>query len=187
MGATINVTNYAINDASLHLQDADDRAFTRDGMQGWLPNAGIGLLLQHEKSFVGMALPLLLQLKGDELTPTVLRQARHYFLHAGHVFTINERWKMQPGLLYRWLANAPAGLDLQAYFIWEEMLWLGAGYRLQQGMIALVQAQVNNKLRIGYAYDRGMQEYRFPGNSHELMLNYQIFNAPEKVSSPRYF
>ncbi len=187
MGASVNITNYGIDDASLNLQDDNDLAFDADGLQGWLPNIGMGLLLRHDKSFLGMSLPLLLQVQGEEITPTALRQARHYFFHAGHVFTLNNSWKMQPGLLYRWLQNAPAGLDLQHYFIWEDMLWLGAGYRLQQGMIGLVQAQINEKLRIGYAYDQGMQEYRFPGNSHELMLNYQLFNTPEKMVSPRYF
>jgi hypothetical protein len=55
-------------------------------------------------------------------------------------------------------------------------------------VLGMVEFQVNNQFRLGYAYDYTITELtRYNSGSHELMLRYELGFRRDRIISPRYF
>jgi hypothetical protein len=55
-------------------------------------------------------------------------------------------------------------------------------------MVSMAEVQINNNLRVGYAYDITISPLKYYNNgSHELMFRYEFSNNRSKVKSTRYF
>ena len=67
-------------------------------------------------------------------------------------------------------------------------LAIGAGYRTNADISALLEVQVSPQIRIGYSYDRSTTELQnFNSGSHEIMLRYEFGFEKNKILSPRFF
>ncbi|MEG1572514.1 MAG: PorP/SprF family type IX secretion system membrane protein, partial [Bacteroidales bacterium] len=83
---------------------------------------------------------------------------------------------------------------LQAEFnltaLFQKIWWLGASYRLNDAIVAMVGFQVKG-FRFGYAYDIPMGAMRgYTSGSHEIMLNVRIKSTNEvdqAQQTPRFF
>ncbi len=84
--------------------------------------------------------------------------------------------------------GAPISFDLTANFLFYEKFWLGAMYRHEDAVGALVQYLITNDFSIGYSYDYPISEMRnYSGGSHEFMIGYEFGNKLKGIRSPRYF
>lgn len=84
--------------------------------------------------------------------------------------------------------NAPISVDLTAQMVFIEKLWAGVTYRLGNSVGGMMQVQVTDQLKIGYAYDlttNVLGEYNT--GTHEVLLNFDFSFGRGKVRSPRYF
>ena len=117
------------------------------------------------------------------------RQLRHYFLTAGYLFDLNPHLKLKPHVLVKSVAGAPVNIDLNANLLVREVVWLGLSLRNLNSVNALLEVQLNNKLRLGFAYDFINSELgNVSSGSGEIMLNYRVAKrVPERILSPRYF
>ena len=69
-----------------------------------------------------------------------------------------------------------------------DLVEVGVGYRLEDSFSGMINFQVANNLRIGYAYDAIQSDLNIvTSSSHEIFINFDL-NFSTKVSrSPRYF
>ncbi len=113
--------------------------------------------------------------------------AANYMLTAEYLFTISDVLDILPTLL---LKSNPANntqLDLQCNFIVKDRIWLGASFRTNGSISALLQLQINSQLRLGYSYGYELSELSlYQHGSHELMIQYN-FKYLLEVISPRNF
>ncbi len=55
-------------------------------------------------------------------------------------------------------------------------------------MVGMLEAQLSDQFRLGYAYDWTTTELtHFNTGSHEVMLRYELGFRRDKMLSPRYF
>ncbi len=67
-------------------------------------------------------------------------------------------------------------------------MWLGAGYRTGDALVAMMEYQVTPQLRIGYAYDMTTSKLRtYTTGSHEIMLGLDFGKDLIRIKTPRYF
>jgi hypothetical protein len=86
------------------------------------------------------------------------------------------------------LPGTPVMADLNCHILYRERIWLGAGYRTSDAFVAMLEYQVNPKLRIGYAYDMTTSRLRnYSSGSHEVMLGMDFGRELVKIKTPRYF
>ena len=87
--------------------------------------------------------------------------------------------------------GAALSTDVTANFLFNEKLWLGASYRIndeQRAFGAIIDFQVSRQFRIGYAYEIPTGEIRpYTSGSHEILLMYEFRFLKNKQKSPRYF
>ena len=104
------------------------------------------------------------------------------------MFDLGTYTKFKPTALVKAVDGAPISFDLSANFLFFEKFWLGAMYRHEDAVGALVQYHITDGLRAGYAYDFPLSPMRdHSGGSHEVMLGLDLGNKVKGIRSPRYF
>ena len=70
----------------------------------------------------------------------------------------------------------------------NDIFWVGASYRNRDAIVAILEYQINRKLRLGYSYDYTISKLRtIESGSHEIMLGYDFGYDVLKMKTPRYF
>jgi type IX secretion system PorP/SprF family membrane protein len=190
-GLKMGLNLFSANLLDLNPLLADDQAFQANISTKPLPNFGFGAMWYSKRGYVGFSTPRLLRnklLEGD-IPDFVNNQERiHGFLIAGYVWDINYYLKFKPTVLLKAVNGAPPAFDVTTNFLLYDKLWLGAMYRWNDAVGALIQYEVNNKLKFGYAYDYIISDIgRYTTGSHEIMLGYDIGRGVGADISPRFF
>ncbi len=159
-----------------------------------LPNFGASVYLWGEKYFLGASAPKLVENKLEAETTTMIQQfynseKTHFFIMGGYVFELSPALKLKPTFMTKIVPEAPISLDLTANFLLDDKLWLGGAYRFGDSFGLLASYQLNDQLRLGYAFDYTLTDLQqfTPGNSHEIMISYDFIYNSDKLLSPRYF
>jgi type IX secretion system PorP/SprF family membrane protein len=168
----------------------DDYVFGEKSSSYLLPNFGVGMYYYTKKFYAGISVPLIL---GYETNETGEVTAYHdfnkyaYYLTPGVTFDMADNWQLQPtGLVEYDKAGgviAEGGLNL----LYKDALRVGASYRSKQAIVMLLDFKLTYQLRIGIAYDYGLNELNaYNRNSFEIALEYN-FGYQIKASNPTIF
>lgn len=154
-----------------------------------LPNFGFGLYWHAPRYYVGISAPKLLENTiGEDGMVVTGRELRHYFLMGGYVMDLTQDLIFKPAVLVRAVEGAPLSLDVNANFLLRERVWFGAMYRWGNAFGVMAQYQVNEQLRVGYAFDMTTTRLgAYNAGTHELMLGYDLKYTKGRTISPRYF
>ena len=194
MGLRAGAAYYVRHNSDLVYWDSNDPKFASDQVSNILPNVGAGLYLYGDMFYVGASIPELLSydpnksLSIDAQTKFVPEQVRHVFATAGYVLPINDDVILKPSLLVKYVANTPTEVDININALLNNIIWIGASYRTSDAVVAIVEFQLNKKLRIGYSYDFTLTDIKdYSSGSHEIMLGYDFGYDIMKTKTPRYF
>ncbi len=156
-----------------------------------LPNFGFGLFWHSPRYYVGLSAPKLMENELDQVNGAAVvkaSEARHYFLIGGYVMDLSRDVKFKPSVMFRTVEGAPLSLDLNANFLLRDRIWFGAMYRLGNAFGVMGQYQVNDQLRVGYAFDLTTTRIgAYNAGTHEIMLSYDFRFLKGRTISPRYF
>ncbi len=179
-----------LSSVSLSSNPGYDPAFMNDASKT-LFNFGTGVYYNSDKFYLGLAVQDLL---GNSLNSNAngnnlqAKQVPHLFVTAGYVFPLAEDFKLKPSFLVKGVKGAPVEADFNASLWIKNILAIGAGYRTNADISALLEVQVSPQIRIGYSYDRSTTELQnFNSGSHEIMLRYEFGFEKNKILSPRFF
>ena len=165
-----------------------DFAFAQDVRES-RPNIGAGLFYARKNAYAGISMPSLLNNVFDrgEGFQTVY-QSVPIIISGGYVFSINRMLKFKPNFLFKTVDNRPVEFDLNANFLFDEVLWGGVSYKSSKQVALMTQVQVTDQFQFGYSYTITAGLIRTVElGSHELMLNYRFMFHKRGVVSPRYF
>ena len=166
------------------------------------PDARIGVLYTNNDWFIGASVDNLLpQYTHPASTATALGvpiPKPHEYFTMGGIFDVSSDMKLKPSILIKDTPTAPTSMDVNAFLLISEKLWLGGTYRtavplynkpnLQKGlptssaMVATAEFFASESLRIGYAFDYSLNKLGTLGyGSHEISVAFTIKNS----NSPR--
>ncbi|WP_321296452.1 type IX secretion system membrane protein PorP/SprF [Marinifilum fragile] len=191
LGLKAGLAHYKVDLRNAHAINPGD-PLLQDNIDGdWIPNFGVGAYLYSDRYFVGLSIPRLIQTDvegGDLANSTLDRNKLHYFLMAGYLMDVNPFLKLKPSMLLKATQGSRLSYDATLMAIFIDRLWLGASYRNEDSVAAIVQFNVTNQLKLGYSYDFATSKLsgRSDG-SHEISLSYDIAFKSKKLKSPRYF
>ncbi|MCI5055003.1 MAG: type IX secretion system membrane protein PorP/SprF [Flavobacteriales bacterium] len=119
---------------------------------------------------------------------------RHYYIMGGYTYEIVPAdIKLKPSVFIK-TDGASTQLDINAIALWQDKVWGGVSYRLEDAIVPMVGYQQpfgNGIGKIGYSYDVTTSQLRtYSSGSHEIMLGY-CFNLPDddqvkKVKTVRF-
>ncbi|MEZ4968721.1 MAG: type IX secretion system membrane protein PorP/SprF [Flavobacteriaceae bacterium] len=175
-----------------------------DTFNKFYPTVGAGVFMYQEKWYAGISVPNFLTsgIYADEVA-NIVEDKMQFNLIGGYVFDFSEGLKFKPAFLMNYLNGSPLNLNLSTNFLINDIVTLGASYRLDNALSGLAGLQISNSLFLGYSYDyntNGLGEYS--QGSHEVILKFYLGRAgskvkkesnrdqkgmPKQIDSPRFF
>jgi len=151
---------------------------------------GFGLYLRSNDYFVGASVTHLNQaslILGDQARSFL---ARHYYVSTGYNIKLPDPlFVLQPAVYFKTDLIAYQ-LDCTVDLVYKKRFSAGINYRIDDAVSVLIGFEMNNGLKIGYAYDLMTSALAgFGGGSHELYLSYSLDlgkNRNKKYKSVRY-
>ncbi len=172
--AGANLLNVDFN--QLEIFDPNDQNLIAEVDNRFSPNIGTGVYYFSDYWYLGVSVPNILETSHFDGTSTSLASERQtFYLIGGYVFDLSYDWKFKPAILTKISSGTPFSTDVSANFLYRENLTLGASYRLDSAVSALVGFQLNKTWFIGYSYDTDTTDLNsFNGGSHELLLRVEV-------------
>jgi type IX secretion system PorP/SprF family membrane protein len=178
-----------IDYTKLNHYNPSDVSFRKNINSQFSPNIGAGLFYYNANSYLGLSVPMLLQTKRyDEFAYSDANRRQHFYLMGGKVFDLSYNVKFKPAFVAKMVAGAPLQVDLTGNFLINEKFTVGVAYRWSAALSALVGFKVNDRISIGYGYDRETTRLsNFNSGSHELFLQFDLFKINQQEETPRFF
>lgn len=165
-----------------------DLSFSQDIRES-RPNIGAGVFYSQANAYLGISMPSMINNVFDrgEGYETV-RQNVPIILTGGYVYPLNNLLKMKPNFLFKAVDNRPIEFDVNANFLFDEVVWAGLSYKSSKQIGLMTQLQLTDQLQFGYSYTITAGPIRSVElGSHEVMINYRFWFNEKGVLSPRYF
>ena len=107
----------------------------------------------------------------------------HFFGSVGYKFMVNTRMDVTPGLLVKYVGNAPISVEANVLMDFREVFWTGITYRHLDAVAFLAGTTINEKFRIGYSFDLSISRLiKYNSGGHELFLSYVFGNRRRSFS-----
>ena len=146
------------------------------------PDFGAGVYLHSEKLYLGLSVPQMFSAEikfKDQVNTGLSRIKPHIYLLAGYRLNIGQDFIFEPSVLVKYVTPAPVKVDVGARLSYRNKMWIGANYRTNDAVTALVGCMYNNWLSFGYSYDYTITTLQqFTTGTHELMLGVR-FSKPK--------
>ncbi len=196
IGTSLGFYNMSVNGAGRWYFPQGEQWYPSDGgipqseASQLAVDIGLGAYLKSTDYYIGASVTHLNQpsiMLGDEVRTYL---ARHYYLSAGYNIGLsNPLFEIQPSVYFK-TDMVVYQADISADLVYKKRFSAGLSYRIDDAVCVLLGVEMNNGLRIGYAYDITTSALsRYSGGSHEIYLNYSIDlgkNRNKKYKSVRY-
>ncbi|MDX5436884.1 MAG: PorP/SprF family type IX secretion system membrane protein, partial [Pontibacter sp.] len=199
LGVAVGASQYVLDGTKLDPgSEMPDQAIPEGRVTQILPDLKIGAFYNTERFYVGVSAASLIPFKASKTE--VATPASLYFISSCYVFDINRNVRLKPSILIKEDFRSPTAVDLNAFVLLHNRLWLGASYRTavplftdqqmkqldKRNAVALIaQIYATKKLRIGYSYDISLNELK-NYSSHEVSVGYYFLKKKfGRILTPR--
>jgi type IX secretion system PorP/SprF family membrane protein len=171
---------------------ADDNAYSEPSETSFLPNFGFGAYAWSGRFYFGLSIPRLIenQFDKDKQSGSTLipKENRLYMLMGGLAIPIHRELVLKPSFILRATNSAPLSGDVNLSLLIRDRLWTGAMWRPGEAVGLILQYRITDQLSAGYAYDITTHKLLSQfGNTHEIMVSFELNFQKERVLNPRYF
>jgi len=192
VGLGFGIMNYQANYNLVQTVVGGDPAFN-SVVNGWQPNAGIGLLLHTSKWYMGISAPALLKsqiLNNNQTDVSSLMSNNELFFTCGYIFgKPYDAVKWKPSILIKAAPGAPVECDFNLNAWFNNIFSAGVSYRTGDAFVGMLELQLTPQIRMGYAYDYTVSQLSvYSRGTHEFMLRYEVGSSGRGVAAPvRYY
>ncbi|RYD93893.1 MAG: type IX secretion system membrane protein PorP/SprF [Sphingobacteriales bacterium] len=170
-----------------------------------LPDGRLGVYYSDNKFYAGLSADNLIAQYIDISNKAYVAQPKpHYYLTAGMLMPLTDGIMLKPSLLLKDDRGGPTSLDINAFLMLGDKIWVGGSYRtgvklysknylqgdlsnLNSGVLA-VEVFPTQNLRIGYAYDFSVGPLKtYSGGTHEISVGFYLKTRRSRMLTPRYF
>ncbi|RFM26866.1 PorP/SprF family type IX secretion system membrane protein [Deminuibacter soli] len=210
LGLGMGVTQYSIDGNVFQYTDNNDNTIPVGKASRTQPDANAGIYYYTPNYYFSVSVSDILQvnsIKTYNWNGAVFRsmlRSPHLYVGTGTVIPVSDNFKIKPSFMWKEDFKGPSNVDLTAFVLLHDVLWLGASYRtavriwnkshlqdnLEQkdAVSAMAEVFATPWLRIGYSYDfttSGLNSYQT--GSHEISVSLLFPANGKRELSPRYF
>jgi type IX secretion system PorP/SprF family membrane protein len=181
-GLQAGMANYRSDNYELNIEDETDSYFA--GNQNITkPVFGAGIILHTNSLFVGLSVPRMLSAKetfgsgADAVEASLYTQ--HFYGMASYIFFINERIRLKPAVLLKYVDGNPLSADLNAIVNIDERYGIGAFTRNFNTYGLLAQIRFKQSYKFSYAFELPTNNsvgVNFTTHEITLGLNLAVFD-----------
>lgn len=190
MGLQGSIHAQQVRWTDLVANEPDDIAVPLENKSKYLPNFGGGLYYQSKSVYAGVSIPNMLQNSlvyyENPSDNADAKEVRHLYAMAGTIF--GDKIRIKPGILFKYAKNTPFDFDANVSVLFEEKFWIGATYRLEDAIAALVGFRIGHQISLGVSYDYTLSALNdFNNGSFEVFAEYLFQYKNSKFTNPRFF
>ena len=185
------IANYRGDNSELKILHENDTYFLKD-MNTTKPVFGAGIILTNDNLFLGLSVPRMLKTKGtyQGTAGTVEGDiyTQHFYGMASYILFINERLRLKPAVLLKYVDSNPLSVDLNAVLNIDERYGVGAFTRNFNTYGFLAQVRFGQSFRFAYAFELPTgSSVGSNFTSHEITLGLNVavfdFHDVDRVNS----
>lgn len=198
LGLHGTVRNLAVDfsDPDVILRDSDDPSTSLgEDANRFTGNFGVGLFASIKDYYFGASVPNFFpnEIGFNNVTTVTAKEKPHFYFMAGGLFPLNDKIKLRPAVLSKYVANAPLSLDVNMTLVFEREVAVGFSYRsggtdFGDSVDLLFFYQVSSTIGLGLSYDFSTSPLnRHNSGSFEALVKYDLRNDREDLTNPRFF
>ncbi len=177
-GISIGMIQQSLAFSEAIVSDVTDNALQAGNQAAIGFNSDAGILLSTPRLKIGLAVPqlfargLFTQFGASE---TEYRLVQHMVFNASYDLIKRDNWLVSPSVLYRNAQFVGHQVDVGARAQWKNFFGFGVLYRTSYGVMALVDFNIKDKLKLAYGYGFGGGNLTGMSNgSHEIMVGIKL-------------
>lgn len=174
---------FHLDKSKLNYQDQDDPTILFGSEKLIVPDASFGAYYYNETYWAGLSIYQLFNRKVDLMNEDYLdqRQVRHYYLHGGYQFLVDEMWSVEPSALFKFIEAGKLQADITVKGIYQQMIWVGLSFRTQDALVFMIGAG-RKRFEFGYAYDIVMNDMKnYSNGTHGIVFTYKLSASKPKL------
>jgi type IX secretion system PorP/SprF family membrane protein len=182
LGLDAGLVQKSIDGTMFNTSGTYDPSIPSNKISARSPDFGFGVYYNNEDMYLGASVSHLFEpsFKFDNTTPLQLR--RHFFIMGGFNYSLSRNLTLKPSFLIK-SDVASSQVDINATLLYNNIIWAGVSYRVEDAVVLMAGVNVTNELRIGYSYDITTSAIRaYSAGSHEIMLRYCFKISAKKPS-----
>ena len=190
MGIGIGIYDYAFNWSQIDYKDKNDAFAMANSGSSITPTAEAGLYYHTSTWYVGASVNHLIEsrLTNVDVGYGSATFSPHEYLLAGKAFQSASGIVWNPSIIIQLAQNAPPAESINMNVLLAQKIWLGVSYKPGYGGVFLASYKASKTIRIGYAYDLGLNAVGvIGGGTHELSLTLDFGSNKATQISPRFF
>ena len=179
------------------LYDLDDPStMNGNNTSQYFGNFGIGAFGTYKDIYFGASIPRMLpvEIGFNTTSAEIAQEIPHAYFMTGGVFRLNQRLRLRPALLGKYVEGAPLDFDINMSLLFEKDTSVGLSYRtggsgIGESIDLLVYFQINDRVGLGLSYDYIISRLsRFQTGTFEALAKYDLTKrGSETISNPRFF
>lgn len=187
-GISAGMQNLNVDYSVLNNSNIDPTVLTNQ-VNRFAPDFRLGTYFFSDKMYVGFATNNLIKLTPQDPVIRVNINDIQFVLHGGYRIKINDKWKLVPSTLLKYIAGSPLQIDINLNAIYNDVFGFGLSYRTIETFLAQLSVKIAKQWTLGYGYNMGMgfRDNKFY-HGHEVILLFNGLNTKKKlsVSCPRF-
>jgi type IX secretion system PorP/SprF family membrane protein len=189
-GASAGVIRNSINSSELKLANPSDPLLGSGNISNSVLDLNLGLWLYSQNFSVGVAGAQLLENAGSfepegSRNPSLDLQ-RHYFITGSYRITPTPDFDVIPSVMVKLADPSPTSIDGSLRVLYKKQFWVGAGYRHEDALVAMVGVYVNPLIDVSYSYDATLSNLnRVSSGTHEVVVGFKLLNT-KRVICPQW-
>lgn len=203
-GLGAGLVNSLLDGAMLNPTNPNDPVVAAGREQVFYPDLRAGLFYYNPNFFAGISADNLFSSSFKFNNGAVLLQPEtSLYFTMGTFIDVSYNVAIKPSILYVDNFHGPSRLDLNAFFLLGEKLWLGTSYRTSvnyhgeefkkelkrpASIVGLIAFDITDRLRLGYAYDHNISGFGVSSfSTHDISIGYLFPPDLVRLISPRCF
>ena len=181
--------NSIINKNVLNFKEDGDVFDVGGVSSATVPSFDFGIYYYKTKFFVGLSATHLwsAHFNYKDLPGNNMYLRTHTMLNVGYVFEFNQKFVLKPSIFIKSTSTAPANVDINVSALFYKKIWLGISFRNRSSVNFLLDMNVTDYLRMGYAYDVLINQLsQYSKGTHEVFVGFDFDLKKSQTISPRY-
>ena len=179
-GAGVSNLSLSSNKLDFVYTTVDPAVYNSKEINSLRPDFNAGVWIYSADYFLGLAAQQIIPSKIDFSNNTLKEQqgkfVPHLFLTAGYRFLLNDDFNVIPSTMVKYVSST-LNADFNVKVQYQDLAWVGASYRLEDGFAGMIGLNVSNTFNVGYSYDYTTSKLNtFTKGTHEIIVGFIIGN-----------
>lgn len=180
-GAAAGIIRNSINTSDLEFTNPNDPLVGGGSFNNNVIDLNLGLWVYSQDFSVGVAGAQLLEDVGSfrpegSNTPALDLQ-RHYFITGAYKFSPTDKLDVVPSVMVKIASPSPTAVDANIRVLYDRQFWVGASYRHDDALVAMLGVYISPLLDMSYSYDATLSNLnKVSAGTHEVVVGFKLFN-----------